>query len=313
LDLGAADAGIKPAFASFGQPCPVAGFVRRGAASSVSAAMSETLPAIPLHPPPLDPAATAELASAVRLLEEDRFTGRVAALIGRATGGGMHWARRLLPTAAFPEQAVALAQDAAAAALRAALAAATWRLGGARPRVPTWMRTASVAVTGAAGGAAGLPGTLVELPATTALLLREIARIAAEEGEDLGTEEARAECLAVFALGGPEGEGGYYAARLALAEVIGGAAGLALGDVMPRLLAAVAARFGVPVAWKVAGQAVPVAGAAAGAVVNTLFMQHFRARARGHFIVRRLERRFGAEAVRTAYATLRERYRLRRA
>lgn len=272
--------------------------------------LPETLPALSPQPPPLDPAALADLAVAVRLLEEDRFTTRVAALLGRAAGGGMHWARRLLPLPALPAQAVALAQHAAASALRVALTAATWGIGRSGPRAPSWLRTASVAFTGAAGGAAGLPGTLAELPATTTLLLREIARIAAEEGEDVGTEEGRAECLAVFALGAPEGEGGYYAARLALAEVIGGATGLALGDVMPRLLAAVATRFGVPVAWKLAGQAVPVASAAAGAVVNTLFMQHFRARARGHFMVRRLERQYGEEAVREAYAELRERYRL---
>ena len=274
--------------------------------------MTETLPALPsvlLYPSPLDSAALADLEGAVRLLEEDRFTTRVAGLLGRAAGGGAQWARRVLPASALPSPALALAQDAAASALRAALSVATWRIGQGKRHAPRWMRTASVAVTGAAGGAAGLPGTLAELPATTTLLLREIAGIAAEQGEDLGTEEGRAECLAVFALGGPEGEGGYYAARLALAEVIGGAVGFALGDAMPRLLATVAARFGVPVAWKVAGQAVPLAGAAAGVAVNTLFIQHFRARALGHFTVRRLERRHGVEAVRTAYAEIRARLR----
>lgn len=272
--------------------------------------MTATLPALPsvrLHPPPLGAAALAELERAVRLLEEDRFTTRVAGMIGRAAGGGAQWARRFLPASALSASALALAQDAAASALQAALAAATWRIGQGRRHAPRWVRTASVAFTGAAGGAAGLPGTLAELPATTTLLLREIARIAAEQGENLGTEEGRAECLAVFALGSPEGEGGYYAARLALAEVIGGATGLVLGDAMPRLLATVAARFGIPVAWKVAGQAVPVAGAAAGVAINTLFMQHFRARALGHFTVRRLERQHGVEAVRAAYAEIRAR------
>jgi hypothetical protein len=272
--------------------------------------MSETLPALIASQPALDGAALAELDRAVRLLEEDRFTARVATLLGRAAGGGASWARRLLPGNALPPPMVTLAQEAATGALRTALGAATWRMGkGGRP-APAWLRTASVMATGAAGGAAGLPGTLAELPATTTLLLREIARIAVQEGEDLGTEAGRAEVLAVFALGGPEGEGGYYAARLALAEVIGGAAGMALGDAMPRLLAMVAARFGVPVAWKVAGQAVPLAGAAAGAAVNTLFLRQFRDRARGHFTIRRLERKHGADAVRAAYAAARERYRL---
>jgi len=284
--------------------------MRRDSAYGVTLAMSESLPALPSvppHPLPLDAEALAELERAVRLLEEDRFTTRVASLLGRAAGGGAQWTRRFVPASALPTPALSLAQDAAASALQAALAAATWRVGRGKRHAPQWVRTASVAVTGAAGGAAGLPGTLVELPATTALLLREIARIAAEQGEDLGTEEGKAECLAVFAFGGPVGDGGYYAARLALAEVIGGAAGFALSDAMPRVLATIAARFGVPVAWKVAGQAVPLAGAAAGVAVNTLFMQHFRARARGHFTVRRLERRHGVEAVRAAYAEIRAR------
>ena len=268
-------------------------------------ALSGSLPASPL-----DQAALAELERAVRQLEEEGFADRVASLLGRTTGGGVQWARRFVPSTLLSEPMIAMAQDAAAAALRAAVTAATWGLDKQRRRrTPEWVRTASVAATGAAGGAAGLPGTLAELPATTTLLLREIARIAAEEGEDLGTEEARAECLAVFALGGLDGEGGYYAARVALAEVLGGAAGLALRSTTPRLLTTVASRFGVPVAWKAAGQALPFAGAAAGAALNALFMQHFRGRARGHFTVRRLERRYGTEAVQAAYAQIRDRLR----
>lgn len=271
--------------------------------------MTYAPPALSASPPasPLDQAALAELERAVRQLEEGGFADRVASLLGRMTGGGVQWARRFVPGTLLSEPMIAMAQDAAAAALRAAVTAATWRLDKGRRCPPEWMRTASVAAAGAAGGAAGLPGTLAELPATTTLLLREIARIAAEEGEDLSTEEARAECLAVFALGGLDEESGYYAARVALAEVLGGAAGLALRGTTPRLLTAVASRFSVPVAWKAAGQAVPLAGAAAGAALNTLFMQHFRGRARGHFTVRRLERSHGTEAVQAAYAQIRDR------
>lgn len=272
--------------------------------------MTANLPVLTTGSPPLDAAAMADLARAADLLEDDRFAARVATVLSRAAGGGASWARRMLPP--IPEGVVAMAQDAAAGALRTAVAAATWRLD-ARRRTPSWVGNAAVAMTGAAGGAAGLAGTLAELPATTTLLLREIARIAAEEGEDLSGDAARAECLSVFALGGHAGEGGYYAARLALSEAISGVAGRALGDVMPRMLATVASRFGVPVAWKLAGQAVPVAGAAAGATINTLFLHHFRSRARGHFTVRRLERRHGAEAVREAYTALRDAARFRSA
>ena len=50
--------------------------------------------------------------------------------------------------------------------------------------------------------------------------------------------------------------------------------------------------------------AVPVLGAAGGAVVNTLFMDHYQTIARGHFVVRRLERQYGIDAVLSAYRDL---------
>ena len=39
---------------------------------------------------------------------------------------------------------------------------------------------------------------------------------------------------------------------------------------------------------------------ATGAALNTAFLQHYRDAARAHFVVRRLERSFGAAAVRQA-------------
>jgi hypothetical protein len=48
-------------------------------------------------------------------------------------------------------------------------------------------------------------------------------------------------------------------------------------------------------------QLVPIIGAAGGAVVNTMFMNHFQDMARGHFIVRRLEKIHGSDPVRLAY------------
>ena len=42
-------------------------------------------------------------------------------------------------------------------------------------------------------------------------------------------------------------------------------------------------------------------GAAAGAIVNVLFMDHFQNMARGHFIVKRLEDKYGTGAVESAY------------
>ena len=46
---------------------------------------------------------------------------------------------------------------------------------------------------------------------------------------------------------------------------------------------------------------IPILGAIGGASINLLFINHFQAAARGHFIVRRLERKYGAEFVKKEY------------
>jgi hypothetical protein len=68
--------------------------------------------------------------------------------------------------------------------------------------------------------------------------------------------------------------------------------------------AQIASRFGVVVTHKLAAQAVPVIGALGGAAVNHAFINHFQEIARAHFTVRRLERRYGKEAVRAVYERL---------
>ena len=52
---------------------------------------------------------------------------------------------------------------------------------------------------------------------------------------------------------------------------------------------------------KAVAQAIPLLGAAGGATINLLFMDHFQHMARGHFIVRRLERAYGKELIRETY------------
>jgi hypothetical protein len=76
------------------------------------------------------------------------------------------------------------------------------------------------------------------------------------------------------------------------------------GPLLVRFVAQVASRFGVVVTQKVAAQAVPVVGALGGAAVNYAFIEHFQDVARGHFTVRRLERTYGEELVRTEYERL---------
>ena len=64
----------------------------------------------------------------------------------------------------------------------------------------------------------------------------------------------------------------------------------------------IGARFGIVVSEKAAAQAIPIIGAAGGALINTIFISHYQDMARGHFAVRRLERKYGPQAVREEYA-----------
>lgn len=179
------------------------------------------------------------------------------------------------------------------------------------------LERALVAASGAVGGAFGLVSLPVELPVSTTLILRSIAEIARSEGEDLDDPEAALACLEVFALGGQTGasdlvEGGYFALRGFLAKTVSQAArhvaargiGGETAPVLLRFLSQIAARFGLVVTQKIAAQAVPVIGAVGGAAVNLAFAQHFQTLARGHFIVRRLERAYGTTRVRAAYARI---------
>lgn len=173
------------------------------------------------------------------------------------------------------------------------------------------------ATTGAAGGFFGLPGLLVELPVTTTLMLRAIASVARSEGEDLSSLETRLACIQVFALGArteddDAADTGYYGIRLALSLSVSSAMhhitahGLNSegAPLLARLLALVASRFGGAVSNKAAAQIVPLVGAAGGALINLVFMQHFTDAARAHFIIRRLERHYGAAAIEAAYQRL---------
>lgn len=137
---------------------------------------------------------------------------------------------------------------------------------------------AMAALSGAVGGAFGIATLPVELPVSTTLMLRSIAQIAREEGEDLSDPENALACVQVFALGGRSGaetaltESGYFAVRAALAKTMSEAARYAgnralLDEAAPALIrfsTQIAARFGLVVSQKVAAQAVPILGAVGG-------------------------------------------------
>jgi len=68
-----------------------------------------------------------------------------------------------------------------------------------------------------------------------------------------------------------------------------------------QLLAKIAARYQTMVPADVAAKAVPVAGAVMGATINIVFINYFQDKARGHFVMRRLEKKYGHEEVKQVY------------
>ena len=186
-----------------------------------------------------------------------------------------------------------------------------------RSRSSNVIHKIAVATSGATGGAFGLISLPVELPISTIVMLRSIADIARSEGEDLNSPEAELNCLQIFALGGKSekdnaAETGYYAIRATLSKAVTDAikhiADRGLSEkgapVLVRLIAIIASRFGVVVSEKVAAMAIPVVGAVGGALINTIFMDHFQHIARGHFTIRRLERKYGADLIEKEYEKL---------
>jgi len=171
--------------------------------------------------------------------------------------------------------------------------------------------------TGAAGGFFGAPALIIELPVSTTIMLRSIADIAQSEGEDLSDLKTRLSCLEVFALGGNSekdnlSDTGYFAVRATLAKAVTEAAeyiatkGIAKesAPALVKFISQIAQRYGITVSEKLAAQAIPVIGAAGGAVINLVFIDHFQDMARGHFTVRKLERKYGYEIVKSEYLKL---------
>ncbi|HKH96715.1 MAG TPA: EcsC family protein [Beijerinckiaceae bacterium] len=248
------------------------------------------------------------LRRAVIALERPSLVARLANIVGRPLEVLGH---------SLPAPVRDAVSSAAEAALRASLRVALTTLRKEGAPSPRALHGTLAAASGAIGGALGLATLPVELPISTTLMLRAIAEIARQEGEDLADPEAALACVQVFALGGRSdadnlAESGYFAVRSALAKSVSEAArfvterGVAEGaPALVRLAAQIASRFGVVVSQKVAAQAVPVVGAIGGAAVNAAFMNHFQAIARGHFTVRRLERAYGKAPVQVAYDDLR--------
>lgn len=256
-----------------------------------------------------------ELRRARALLTGPGVAVRFANLIGSPIEKGL----RMLP-----EGATRLVHHATRTALEQALRLAVHSIDSdsqANRNPRNRLHKVLVGASGAVGGAFGLGALFLELPLSTTLMLRSIARVAASQGHDLNQLSVRLACLEVFALGGDTrtddaAETSYWAIRAALAQLVSeavtsiAARGVVTGPTPAaiRLLTALAARFGVLVTEEIAAKAIPVVGAATGAAINVVFLDHFQKMAEGHFILRRLEARHGTETVRRAYESLAARY-----
>jgi hypothetical protein len=254
---------------------------------------------------PLSPEHLDELRVAKATLENPGFAAKISNLVGKPIEKGF----ALLPDR-WSEKIGETTKDALMIAMRGAVFTMGSRLQAASP---SWHK-AAVALSGAAGGAFGLPALVVELPVSTTIMCRSIADIARANGEPLDDVRVRLACLEVFALGGGSksdnaAETGYFAVRTALARAVSEAAQYLASrsvaeegaPVLARLISLVGSRFEVQVSEKAAAQAVPVVGAATGALINLLFIDHFQDMSRGHFTVRRLERLYGVDEVRLEY------------
>jgi hypothetical protein len=245
------------------------------------------------------------LERAVRSLEHPSLAARLTNLAGKP----IELLGLALPASASHAITIATSKS-LEAALKAALRTMPQKPRAGSRRLHKALATAS----GAAGGAFGLLALPVELPVSTIIMLRSIADIARSEGEDPAEPETALACVQVFALGGRAGsddasESGYFAVRGMLAKTVSEAArfigerGVIQegGPLLLRFITQVASRFGVVVSQKVAAQTLPVLGALGGAAVNYAFMEHFQEVARSHFTIRRLERTYGKELVRSEY------------
>lgn len=252
------------------------------------------------------------LSDAVRAIERPSVGARIANVVGSPI-------ERLVGM--LPARAASMISAAARKAIHGALSLSLRTLathdplakGSPPPASNGWHKVASAA-SGAVGGAFGLAALSVELPVSTTIMMRSIADVARSEGADLADRETQLECVMVLALGGgapsdDAAEVGYFAVREAMTRAVSSAAahlahhGLTKegAPALIRLITLIAEHYSVNVTEKAAAQLVPLIGAVGGAAINTIFIDHFQSVARGHFAVRRLERKYGEAAVRDKY------------
>jgi hypothetical protein len=258
-----------------------------------------------------------DLKTAVTLLENPSIGAKIADIIGTPVE---------MAIARLPDKAMETISAATQKAIQGALNLSLKTLdhhdaesGTEPPEASNWWHTITVAATGGVGGAFGLAALTIELPISTTIMMRSIADVARSEGADLHDLQTQLECVQVLAFGGPSksddaADIGYFVAREAMAKAVAEAAAFIAKNGLQkeatpaiiRLITQIAQRFSINVTEKAAAQFVPVVGAVGGALINTVFIDHFQNMSRGHFIVRRLENKYGNDIVRQKYSEFRQ-------
>ncbi|HBE2590652.1 TPA: EcsC family protein, partial [Escherichia coli] len=259
-----------------------------------------------------------DLEKAVKLLEQATITEKMTQMVGKPIDYLM---------SKLPKGAEAQIYSLVEKALHKAADAALWSLNNEPNReASTKTNKFFAAVSGAVGGTFGFSALAIELPLSTTIMLRSVADIARSEGFDLDKVETKQACLEVFALGGPSEnddavDTAYYATRSFTAEAmqilskelseiatkkasVNAAMNLTptqTGKWLATLIEKVATRFGIVITEKTAAQVVPVIGAFAGATLNIMFTDYYQDMARGHFIIKRLEKKYGSEFIKSEY------------
>lgn len=259
-----------------------------------------------------------DLEKAVKLLEQATITEKMTQMVGKPIDYLMN---------KLPKGAEAQIYSLVEKALHKAADAALWSLNNEPNReASTKTNKFFAAVSGAVGGTFGFSALAIELPLSTTIMLRSVADIARSEGFDLDKVETKQACLEVFALGGPSEnddavDTAYYATRSFTAEAmqilskelseiatkkasVNAAMNLTptqTGKWLTTLIEKVATRFGIVITEKTAAQVVPIIGAFAGATLNIMFTDYYQDMARGHFIIKRLEKKYGSEFIKSEY------------
>ena len=247
-----------------------------------------------------------ELAHAKRLLEYPGIAATMMNALGIPLEQGLQ---------ALPEKWLEYIHNISEKALYSALDFAVLTLGeDTKKKSSDMIHKIAVAGSGCLGGLFGLPALAIELPISTTLILRSVADIAGSHGEDIRTIESKLACLEVFAFCGKSKDNNtsgtsYYAVKASLSQAISEASAYiaehgfaeAGAPLIVRMITNISSRFGIVVSEKTAVSAIPITGSAGGAIVNTIFINHFQNMARGHFIIRRLERQYGKKRIETEY------------